>query len=61
MRDKNEPDQAANNKDYRGGNEYLLQYVHVFSSPELFARQWECAAYRLFNSPVLAMESIALP
>jgi len=30
MGDENEPDQAANNKDYRDGNEYLLQYFHIF-------------------------------
>jgi hypothetical protein len=30
MRDENEPDQPANNKEHRGGNEYLLQYVHMF-------------------------------
>ncbi len=30
MRDEYVPDQPANNKDHRNGNEYLLQYFHIF-------------------------------
>lgn len=29
MRNENKPDQAANNKDHRSSNEYLLQYFHI--------------------------------
>jgi hypothetical protein len=30
MRDEYEPDYPANDKDHRSGDEYLLQYFHIF-------------------------------
>jgi hypothetical protein len=29
MGDEDEPDQPADDKDQRGGNEYFLQYFHI--------------------------------